>query len=78
MCISLITLHEKGQGDAMSYLHARQQTRQEDCCVHRVVDQLAHVGDDDGCLALDRSFTMAQAADQQRHHDGQGWGLDSL
>ena len=59
-------------------LELRQQLGQEGRGIVRVLDELGHVVNDDGGLALDGGGALTQAAHQQRHDDGQRAALHRL
>jgi len=59
-------------------LQSRHQLGQEGSDDLRVLDELAHVVDNDGRLTLDGSLTLDETTVQQRNHDGQSGLVDVL
>eukprot|EP00051_Salpingoeca_urceolata_P026343 m.476960 g.476960 ORF g.476960 m.476960 type:complete len:1145 (-) comp20711_c0_seq1:131-3565(-) len=68
-----------GVGDGVrGAVEGRQELGQKGGGLGVVLDELAHVGDNDAALALDRRLVDAKAADENRGNDGEGHGVDAL
>lgn len=59
-------------------LETGHELRQERSDNLRILDELAHVVDNDGGFTLDSSLTLSEATLEKRNHDGQGWSKDIL
>ena len=78
MCVGS-DLTALGVGDLVrDLLELRDQLGQEGSGIVGVLNQLGHVVNDDCCLTLDGGGALTEAADQQRHNDGQRATLDLL
>ena len=59
-------------------LETGQEQRQETLSIGRVVDELHHVVNDLAGLTPDSGGALAQTAEQEGNHEGEGGGADSL